>query len=566
MVSCMSDDDSTLEEVAAPLDLLLSDAATGPMRRFLPGSATVRFAMGVARRPRPVTTKVAKLTFELARIGLRRSDLEPDPKDKRFAEPAWKHQPGLRAMLQAYLAVGQAVSDVRKEVDLEWSDATKVDFALENIIDAVAPSNNPFLNPLTYKAVIDSGGRSVLRGVRNLVSDMSSPPRVPSMVAPNAFAVGESLALTEGSVVLRTPVFELIQYGSQTEEVSETPLVIAPPTINKYYVLDLAPGRSFVEYLVKNGHQVFMMSWRNPDRRHHAWDLSTYGQAVVDAMETARSITGSTNASLLGLCSGGIVTSMVMAHLVDTGRADEVASFALGVSLLDQRKSGLPTAALDDRTAAEAINTSARAGYLDGRALAEVFAWLRPNDLIWGYWVNNYLQGKAPKAFDVLFWNSDTTRMTAGLHRDFIDLALNNSLTEPGATGMLGSPVDLGSVKTDSYVVAGIADHICPWQNCYQSTQMLGGDTRFVLSTAGHVASIVNPPDNPKARFRVAPSTPESADEWMVAAEEQQGSWWADYQAWLAERSGERQPAPKSLGNGRFPVVSAAPGTYVFDT
>ncbi|MDQ2729614.1 MAG: alpha/beta fold hydrolase [Actinomycetota bacterium] len=559
-------DDADLAEVAAPLDLLLSDAATGPMRRFLPGSATVRFALGLARRPRPVTTKLAELTVELARIGLRRSDLEPDPKDKRFVEPAWKHQPGLRAMLQAYLAVGRAVSDVRREVDLEWSDATKVDFALDNILDAVAPSNNPLLNPLTYKAVIDTGGRSVLRGVRNLVSDAASPPRVPSMVAPNAFAVGESLALTEGAVVLRTAVFELIQYGPQTEKVSEIPLVIAPPTINKYYVLDLAPGRSFVEHLVKSGHQVFMMSWRNPDRRHHAWDLSTYGQAVLEAMGAARSITGSTSASLLGLCSGGIITSMVMAHLVDTGRAEEVASFALGVSLLDQRKSGLANAALDDRAAAEAVNASARAGFLDGRALAEVFAWLRPNDLIWGYWVNNYLQGKAPKAFDVLFWNSDTTRMTAGLHRDFIELAINNSLTEPGASAMLGSPVDLSSVKTDSYVVAGIADHICPWQNCYQSSQMLGGDTRFVLSTAGHVASIVNPPDNPKARFRVAPSTPESADEWMEAAQEQQGSWWVDYQQWLADRSGDRRSAPTSVGNSRFPVESAAPGTYVFDT
>ncbi|MDQ2724940.1 MAG: poly(3-hydroxyalkanoate) polymerase, partial [Actinomycetota bacterium] len=344
-------DDATNAEVAAPLDLLLSDAATGPLRRFLPGSATVRFGLGLVRRPRPVTAKLAGLAAELARIGLRRSDLEPDPKDKRFTEPAWKYQPGLRAMLQAYLAVGRTVSDVRKEVDLGWSDATKVDFALDNILDAVAPSNNPFLNPLTYKAVIDTGGRSVLRGVRNLLSDAASPPRVPSMVAPNAFAVGESLALTEGAVVLRTPVFELIQYGPRTAEVSEIPLVLVPPTINKYYVLDLAPGRSFVEHLVNNGQQVFMMSWRNPDRRHHAWDLSTYGQAVLDAMSAARSITGSSSASLLGLCSGGIITSMVMAHLVDTGRADEVASFAMGVSLLDQRKAGLPTAALDDRAA-----------------------------------------------------------------------------------------------------------------------------------------------------------------------------------------------------------------------
>lgn len=558
--------ESTPEEVAAPLDLLLSEATSGPLRRFLPNGATARFGLGLARRPGPVAKQLTGLSVEMARIVLGRSRFQPDAKDRRFSEPAWQALPGLRATLQVYLAWAQALRELGAGVDLEWSDATMVDFAIDNLIDLMAPSNNPLLNPLTYKAVLDTGGRSVLRGARNLISDMSSPPRVPSMVAPNAFAVGESIALTEGAVVARTPMFELIQYKPQTGQVSELPLVLVPPTINKYYVLDLAPGRSFVEHLVRSGQQVFMMSWRNPDRRHHDWDLDSYGQAVLDAMAATRSIAGTKATSLLGLCSGGIITSMVMAHLVDRGRAGEVASFALGVSLLDQQKSGVTTAALDDRAATEAINTSARAGFLDGRALAEVFAWLRPNDLIWGYWVNNYLQGKAPKAFDVLFWNSDTTRMTAGLHRDFIDMALNNSLTRPGASTMLGTRVDLSSVKTDSYVLAGIADHLCPWKNCYQSSQLLGGDTRFVLSTAGHVASIVNPPANPKARFRAAERTPSDADEWMAEATEQEGSWWTDYQAWLAARSGERRPAPKVLGNRSHPVLTAAPGTYVFDT
>ncbi|MDQ6837046.1 MAG: alpha/beta fold hydrolase [Actinomycetota bacterium] len=559
-------DDAAAEEVAAPLDLLLSDAANGPLRRLLPSAATARFGLGLVRRPAPVAKRLAGLTAEAARIGLRRSSLEPDPKDKRFAEPAWRAQPGLWAMLQLYLAVGHTLSELRDEVHLDWADATKIDFALDNLLDAVAPSNNPFLNPLTYKAVLDTGGRSVLRGVRNLLSDLSQPPRVPSMVSPNAFAVGENVAITEGSVVLRTPVFELIQYQPQTKKVSSIPLVIVPPTINKYYVLDLTPGRSFVEHLVRNGQQVFMISWRNPDRRHHDWDLSTYGQAIVEAMEAARSITGAETTSLLGFCSGGIIASMLMGHLADVGQTDQVASFGLGVTLLDQHKAGMMTATLDARQAAEAVNASAKAGFLDGRALAEVFAWLRPNDLIWNYWVNNYLQGKAPKAFDVLFWNSDATRMTAGLHRDFIELALNNTLTTPGASAMLGSSVDLTTVKTDAYIMAGIADHICPWQNCYQSSQMLGGDIRFVLSTAGHIASLVNPPDNPKARFRVAPTNPPSADAWMEAAEEQKGSWWEDYQTWLAERSGDKRTAPATLGDDRFPVVTASPGTYVFDT
>ncbi|MDQ6784816.1 MAG: alpha/beta fold hydrolase [Actinomycetota bacterium] len=559
-------EESTLEELAAPLDLLLSDAATGPLRRFLPGSATAWFGLGLARRPVPVTKTLGRLSLELTKIGLRRSYLEADPKDKRFAEPAWRNQPGLRAMLQAYLAVGRAVGELRDTADLEGADATEVDFALGNVLDALAPSNNPFLNPLAYKAVLDTGGRSVARGVRNLLSDASQPPRIPSMVAPNAFAVGESVALTEGSVVARTPVFELIQYKPQTHEVSEIPLVIVPPTINRFYVLDLTPGRSFVEHLVQHGQQVFMMSWRNPDRRHHKWDLSTYGQAIVEALEAARSITGTETASLLALCSGGVIASMLMAHLVDVGRAGEVASFSLGVTKLDQRKAGVMNARLDDRQAAEAVNASARVGFFDGRTLAEVFAWLRPNDLIWGYWVNNYLQGKAPKAFDVLFWNADATRMTAGLHRDFIALSLGNSLRTAGASTMLGSPVDLSSVKTDTYILTGIADHICPWQNCYLSTQMLGGDTRFVLSTAGHIASLVDPPGNPRSRFRVAPANPATAEEWMEAAEEQKGSWWADYRGWLEERSGAKRPAPEALGNGRYPVVTAAPGTYVFDT
>jgi poly(3-hydroxyalkanoate) synthetase len=335
--------------------------------------------------------------------------------------------------------------------------------------------------------------------------------------------------------------------------------------INKFYVMDLAPNRSMVEYLVAQGLQVFMMSWRNPDARHAKWDINTYGQAILDAMDAAERITGSEQTVLTGACSGGIIAAMVAAHLAHTGQQDRLAAFTLMVTVLDQAHAGLASAVIDERTAKLAEASSRARGYLDGRSLAEVFAWLRPNDLIWNYWVNNYLLGKKPPAFDILFWNADTTRMTAGLHRDFLELGAANALVEPGGATMLGSPVDLGAVDRDSYLVAGITDHICPWQSCYRSTQLLGGRLRFLLSTSGHIAAMVNPPGIEKARYQMAKECPEDPQEWLRRAETCHGSWWPDYAGWLAERCGEEKAAPDDLGGGGLTPICDAPGTYVYD-
>ncbi len=308
---------------------------------------------------------------------------------------------------------------------------------LSNLIAAAAPSNNPVLSPAGWKALIDTGGGNVVRGLRALASDLANPPRVPSMVPAGAFEVGKDLAITPGGVVYSCEQFELIQYQPVTETVYRYPLLIVPPMINKFYVTDLAPGRSMVEYLVGQGHQVFVMSWRNPDARHRDWNLDTYGGAVVAALAAVREISGAAKASVCALCSGGIVTSMVAAHLGATGELHELASLCLGVTVLDQAQAGTAGAIIDDATAAAAMAVSDARGYLDGRALAEVFAWLRPDDLIWNYWVNNYLQGRPPPAFDILSWNADTTRLPAALHHDFISLALANALTVPGAATML---------------------------------------------------------------------------------------------------------------------------------
>jgi polyhydroxyalkanoate synthase len=307
------------------------------------------------------------------------------------------------------------------------------------------------------------------------------------------------------------------------------------------------------------------MSWRNPGVREADWGLDTYIDAVVQALDATREICQADQALLFGACSGGIISSMAAAYLAAHERQHELAGLTLAVTVLDQSDAGLAGAIMDQGRAAAAIARSARMGYLDGRALAEVFAWLRPNDLVWNYWVNNYLLGKKPPAFDILYWNADTTRMPAHLHRDFLETALDNKLVTAGAATALGVPVDLSQVTVDSYVIGGVSDHITPWQSCYQTTQLLGGTSRFVLSTSGHIAALVNPTTNTKSSFQTAKDNPADAQSWLSSADTQAGSWWADYVAWLGDRSGALKPAPEELGHGRFAPIANAPGTYVFD-
>ena len=564
-MSAETTEPAAADAAAAPLDLLLTDAALGVLNRAVPDGSGLRLAAALASRPRLVAGRGTRLAGELARIAMGRSQVQPSRRDRRFADPGWAGNPLLRRAMQAYLAAAQTAEGVVAEAGLDWADSERAGFVLTNLIDALAPSNNPVLNPAAAKAVIDTGGRSAVTGLRHFAADMASPPRIPSMVEPDAFEVGVDLAVTPGSVVLRTDVFELIQYRPATPAVRQVPLLIVPPTINKFYASDLAPGRSMVEYLVGRGQQVFMMSWRNPDARHAKWDFNTYGQAVLDAMDAVARITGSEQAALTGVCSGGIIAAMVAAHLAHTGQQDRIAALTLLVTVLDQGRAGLGSAVIDERNAKMAAAASAARGYLDGRSLAEVFAWLRPNDLIWNYWVNNYLLGRTPPPFDILFWNADTTRMTAGLHLDFLQAGVSNALTRPGGVTMLGSPVDLAAIDRDSYLVAGITDHICPWESCYRSTSLLGGNKRFVLSTSGHIVAMVNPPGNDKARYQVVKDCPEDPAEWLHRAETCHGSWWPDYADWLAERCGEEHAAPAELGGGGLTPICDAPGTYVYD-
>jgi polyhydroxyalkanoate synthase len=559
-------DSEQLADEAAPLDALLVDAALGPLRQLAPDPSTAMFAVGLARRPLTTARRLGSLAAELARISVGTSALAPPKRDRRFTDPAWTGNPLLRRIVQAYLAAGQTADQLVNDAALDWRDDRRVRFLAENLEDALSPSNVPLVNPASAKAAIDTGGLNLVHGGISLLRDMATKPRIPEMVDTSSFEVGRNIAVTPGAVVLRTEVLELIQYRPQTERVREVPLLIVPPTINKYYAIDLAPGRSLVEYLVQNGQQVFVISWRNPDARHAGWGMSTYVQAVLDALDAAQRVSGVDRTALIGTCAGGIIASITAGHLAAAGQAGRLSAFGLFVTVLDTAQAGLLGALTDRRLALAAKAMSRRRGYLDGRDLAEVFAWLRPGDLVWNYWVNNYLLGKKPPAFDVLFWNADTTRMSAGLHGDFVDLAIDNKLATPGALTVLGTPIDLSQVDTDAYVVAGIADHITPWQNCYRSTRLLGGKNRFILSTSGHIAALVNPPGNQKARYQINESTPADPEDWLKTAETEQGSWWPDLLAWLGERCGADKPAPEELGGGGLRPIVDAPGTYVLDT
>ena len=555
-----------LADEAAPLDVLLAGAAAGPLRRFAPDASTAKFAVALARRPVTTARRLGGLAAELARIGVGTSVLAPAKRDRRFADPAWTGNLLLRRVVQAYLAAGRTADQLVGDAALDWQDDKRVRFLVENLADALSPSNVPLVNPASAKAAIDTGGFNFVHGGISLLRDMATKPRIPEMVDTSSFEVGRNIAVTPGAVVLRTEILELIQYRPQTTQVREVPLLIVPPTINKYYAMDLAPGRSLVEYLVQNGQQAFVISWRNPDARDAEWGMDTYVGAVLDALDAVQRVCGVDQTALIGTCAGGIIASITAGHLAATGRLGQLAAFGLFVTVLDTTHAGTLGALADRRLLAAAKAISRRRGYLDGRDLAEMFAWLRPGDLIWNYWVNNYLLGQKPPAFDVLFWNADTTRMAAGLHADFVDLAMDNKLLTPGSLTILGTAIDLSQVDTDAYLVAGIADHITPWQNCYRSTQLLGGTSRFILSTSGHIAALVNPPGNPKARYQISTTTPADPEGWLKTAATEHGSWWPDMLAWLGDRCGKDKPAPEELGGGGLRPLADAPGTYVFDT
>jgi len=520
----------------------------------------------VLNNPTVAAREYLSLLGELGRIAIGGSELAPDAKDKRFADPAWQGSAAFRALAQCYLAWGVALNRFVDKAQMDKRDAERARFVISLLVDAMSPTNWLGANPAALKKLVDTGGASLVHGLENFVSDIASNGGLPAQVDTRRFAVGKNLATTPGSVVYRSPAMELIQYRPMTNEVHARPILIAPPQINKFYVFDLVPEKSIIQFALKGGLQPFAISWKNPSSAQSHFGLDTYVRALEEAVDVMREITGSEDVNIWGSCSGGITTSAFLAHLAARGER-KVHSATVAVCVLDMAVTENSTAGIfvTPETIIAAKSASQLTGVLEGRELARMFAWMRPNDLIWSYWVNNYLLGNAPPAFDILYWNNDTTRLAAQLHADFLDLIGTNPYVNTGRLKVCGTPLDMGRVDMDSYVVAGVTDHITPWQGCYRTAKLYGKQNTFVLANSGHIQSLLNPPGNPKAYFWAGAAHQEDPDTWLQQSAKHNGSWWPHWLEWVAARSGDKKPAPAMLGSEQYPALDDAPGQYVME-
>jgi polyhydroxyalkanoate synthase subunit PhaC len=504
----------------------------------------------------------ARLTRETLRIVRGSSEVAPERHDWRFRDATWRENPAYRRLMQFYLAWSHEIEQLAENPDLEWHDTERARFLANIITSAGAPTNLLAGNPEALKRLLETGGGSLVAGTKHMLHDLRHNRGMPMMVNPDAFTVGENLAVTPGAVIYRDDVCEVLQYTPTTPHIRERPVLIVPPQINKYYFLDLAPGRSFVEHGAAHGLPMFMISWRDPTTEQRDWDLDTYAGAIIRAIDVARDVAGCDDVNLLSLCAGGITSSTVLAHLSNNGD-QRVRSASFGVTLLDFDVPA-PIGMLHAGPLLGLAKFVSRSkGVLDGPSLASVFTWMRPNDLVWNYWVNNYLLGKDPPAFDILAWNSDGTNLPAGLHGQFLDIFRDNCLVKPGMLRVLGTPVDLGRIEVETYVTGATTDHLTPWRGCYRTTQLLSGPSTFILSNAGHIASLVNPPGNPKAHYWAGPEPGADPDAWHAAAQQEQGTWWEHWASWALERSGEERKAPSRLGSRKYRPLEDAPGSYV---
>lgn len=492
--------------------------------------------------------------------------VQPERGDKRFVDPIWTSNPAYKALMQSYLTWSQGMNTWVDSLDMDNRNKLRAKLLTSLVIDGMAPTNALLGNPAAMKATLEKGGKNLVDGARNLIEDMVNNDGLPSMVDTSKFEVGKNLGISEGQVVYREEHLELIQYTPKTEKVFKRPIFIIPPQINKFYVWDLAPKRSVIEYLLSKGHQIFIVSWRNPTAANADWGMDSYIQALDRASDVACDISKSKDLNFVGACSGGITASLLMSYWAarDIKRAN---SFTLLVAILNVDGAKETTMGLfaNFETLELARMFSRSTGVLSGKDLQKAFAWLRPNDLIWAYWVNNYLLGNDPPAFDVLFWNADTTNLPAALHTDMIDMMAEGGAREGSDILVLGTKVDLGAVTCDKFVVGGTTDHITPWDGCYLSMQPFGGDNEFVLSHSGHIQAIINPPGNPKARFLTNKGTHSTAEEFKAGATMNEGTWWDYWAVWLAERSGAQVKAPAAPGSAAHVPMAAAPGTYVHE-
>jgi len=517
-----------------------------------------------AKQPKPFAKHLGQYGKELVEIAKGTSELEPERRDRRFKDETWSKNPLYKRGLQSWLAMRRELKGWIEDSGATEPDKVRANFMLDIIIDSLAPTNTLLGNPAAMKKLYETGGQSVLRGMKNAYDDLRNNGGMPSQVDGRPFKVGENIASSKGAVVYRDEMLELLQYQPTTDQVYKIPVMIIPPQINKFYANDLAPNKSIIRFLTSRGYQVFAVSWRNPTRQHAHWGLANYVQALIDASDVVKKVTRSPRINVSGACSGGITTALFLSELAARGD-NRVNAYSLMVCVLDGKKSDSEVGLFVTDAAIEAARKhSAKKGILSGDELARSFAWMRPNDLIWNYVVNNYLLGEDPPPFDVLFWNNDTTNLPAQLHSDYLDIFQDKRFRPDSAVEFMDHIVDLKAVTQDGFMVTGVTDHITPWKACYRNVHLFGGEIEMVLSSSGHIQSLLNPPGNPKAKYFSNPEFPETPDEWVGGAEQIDGSWWPRWDEWLSIRSGEMKNSPKSLGNKAYPPITKAPGSYVF--
>ena len=489
--------------------------------------------------------------------------VEPARRDRRFADPAWSRRPGWFGLGQAYLLWARAMAELVEAARLDGPDKMKADFAVRTIVDAVAPTNFLPGNPTALRRAFETGGASLIGGLANMSSDVLFNGGRPRQVDSSAFQVGENLAATPGKVVYRNELMELIQYEPQTATTHEIPLLLSPPWINRYYVMDLAPERSFAEWAVRHGHTVFAISYRNPDASQRDIALDDYLlHGPRTAIDVIGAITGSPEVNIVGLCLGGTLTTMMLAHLAHE-HEDRVRSATLLNTLIDFSEPGMLGSFTDARSVRRLATRMAESGVLEGADMSLTFDLLRANDLIWNYVASSWLMGERPPAFDILAWNADSTRMPAAMHSFYLRHCYGQNELARGEMELAGRPLHVEQINADIYLLAAKDDHIVPWTSAYKASQLFTGAVRFVLSSSGHVAGIVNPP-NPKARHWTGGPTPADPQAWLDAAVEHSGSWWQDWADWIAERAGEQREPPPT-GTDEYPPLADAPGTYVHE-
>jgi polyhydroxyalkanoate synthase len=509
--------------------------------------------------------ELVQVTSRLVKADDTSAAVAPAKGDRRFRDEAWESNPLFDLIKQSYLITGRGVIRLIEQAEgLEDGTRTRLAFAAQQVVDALAPTNFAATNPTVVRTALDTGGRNLLRGLENLLDDLNRTGRVEAPMAdPSHFKVGRDLAVTPGQVVFQNDLIQLIQYDATTETVNRRPLLLLPPWMNKFYVMDLRPGNSYIQWLVDQGHTVFVVSWVNPGKSlgHKGFeDYMLEGPlAAMDAIELA---TGEREVNVVGYCLGGILLSATLAWMA--ARGDErVKSATLLTTMVDFCETGEVSMFIDEKGLGDLEKTIEEQGYLDGRSVYDTFRALRANDLIWSFYINNYLLGNKPGAFDLLFWNSDSTNMPAAMHTFFMrNMYLKNLLKEPGALTLAGEPIHMEKVETPTYVLSTVEDHIAPWKTAYSTSGLFSGPVKFVLGESGHIAGVINPPAKEKYGYWTSRSNPADAGKWLEGATHHKGSWWPDWNRWMRRFAGGSVPARKP-GSGGLPAIEAAPGSYV---